>query len=180
MFVLSNTLRPRQIGHQLADDMFKYFFLNENASFSIKVSLMVLPEGPIDNNPAFVQILVWRRLGDTPLSEPMMVRLLTHICTTRPQWFNMKSYTATRLIYRAACDRVSGWNSFYAPHVITYSYFISITWLYWVLLMFYTGRYHPYPSLGRHQSSIWLLLGKWFLNANKTLFPRGIFCMCWV
>ena len=27
-----------------------------------------------------------RRPGDKPLSQPMMVRLLTHICITRPQW----------------------------------------------------------------------------------------------
>ena len=31
----------------------------------------------------------WRRPGDKPLSEPMMVSLLTHICVTRPQWVNM-------------------------------------------------------------------------------------------
>ena len=30
-------------------------------------------------------------LGDKPLSEPMMVRLLTHICVNRPQWVNMFS-----------------------------------------------------------------------------------------
>ena len=30
----------------------------------------------------------WRRPGDKPLSEPMMVTLLTHICVTRPQWVN--------------------------------------------------------------------------------------------
>ena len=29
-----------------------------------------------------------RRLGDKPLSEPMMVSLLSHICVTRPQWVN--------------------------------------------------------------------------------------------
>ena len=33
-----------------------------------------------------VQIMVWRRLGAKPLSEPKMVSLLTHICVTRPQW----------------------------------------------------------------------------------------------
>ena len=27
-----------------------------------------------------------RRSGDKPLSEPMIVSLLTHICVTRPQW----------------------------------------------------------------------------------------------
>ena len=30
--------------------------------------------------------MAWRRQGDKPLSEPMMVRSLTHICVTRPQW----------------------------------------------------------------------------------------------
>ena len=30
--------------------------------------------------------MAWRRPGDKPLSEQMMVSLLTHICVTRPQW----------------------------------------------------------------------------------------------
>ena len=30
--------------------------------------------------------MAWRRPGDKPLSEPMMVSLLTHLCVTRPQW----------------------------------------------------------------------------------------------
>ena len=30
----------------------------------------------------------YRREGDKPLSEPMMVNLLTHICVARPQWVN--------------------------------------------------------------------------------------------
>ena len=32
--------------------------------------------------------MAWRRSGDKPLSEPVMVSLLTHICVTRPQWVN--------------------------------------------------------------------------------------------
>ena len=32
--------------------------------------------------------MAWRQLGDKPLSEPMMVCLLTHLCVTRPQWVN--------------------------------------------------------------------------------------------
>ena len=42
----------------------------------------------IYNIPALVQIMAWRRPGDKPLSEPMMVSLLMHICVTRPQWVN--------------------------------------------------------------------------------------------
>ena len=30
--------------------------------------------------------MAWRRPGDKPLSEPMMVSLPTHICVTQPQW----------------------------------------------------------------------------------------------
>ena len=29
--------------------------------------------------------MAWRRPGDKPLSEPMLISLLTHICVTRPQ-----------------------------------------------------------------------------------------------
>ena len=31
-------------------------------------------------------MMVRRRPGDKPLSKPMVVNLLTHICITRPQW----------------------------------------------------------------------------------------------
>ena len=31
------------------------------------------PNGPINNIPALVQIKNWRRLGDEPLFEPMLV-----------------------------------------------------------------------------------------------------------
>ena len=84
----SSTLRPRQNGRRFADDTFKHIFLNENVRISIKISLKFVPKGPINNNPALVQIMAWRRPGDKPLSEPMTVSLLTHICVTRPQWVN--------------------------------------------------------------------------------------------
>ena len=40
---------------------------------------------------ALVQIMAWHRpglVGAKPLSEPMIVSLLTHICVTWPQWVN--------------------------------------------------------------------------------------------
>ena len=83
-----NTLRPRQNGRHVPDDICKCIFSNENVWISIKISLKFVPNGPVNNIPALVQIMAWRRPGDKPLSEPMMVRLLTHICVTRPQWVN--------------------------------------------------------------------------------------------
>ena len=86
--VLINTLRPRQNRRHFADDVFLCNFLNENAWIPIKISLTFVPKGPINNIPALVQIMAWRRTSDKPLSEPMMVRLLTHICVIQPQWVN--------------------------------------------------------------------------------------------
>ena len=81
-----NTLRPRQDGRHFADDIFTCIFFNENCCILIKFSLKYVRRGPIDNNPALVQIMAWRRSGDKPLSEPIVVSLPTHICVTRPQW----------------------------------------------------------------------------------------------
>ena len=81
-----NTLRPRRNEQHFADDIFKRIFFNENVWISIKISQRFVPKGPINNIPVLVQIMAWRRSGDKPLSEPMMVRLLTHICVARPQW----------------------------------------------------------------------------------------------
>ena len=39
----------------------------------IKIVLKFVPKGPISNVPALVHIMAWRRSGDKPLSEPMMV-----------------------------------------------------------------------------------------------------------
>ena len=81
-----NTLRPRQNGRHFADDIFKRIFLNDNIWIQIKISLKFVPKGSVNNIPALVKIMAWRRPGDKPLSEPMMVSLLTHICVTQPQW----------------------------------------------------------------------------------------------
>ena len=94
-----NTLRQRQNGRRFADDTFKRIFLNENVRISIKISPKFVPKGSINNNPALGQIMAWRRSGDKPLSEPMMVSLLTHICVTRPQWVNGVIYRAIQFIH---------------------------------------------------------------------------------
>ena len=81
-FVTINTLRPRQNGRHFADCI----FMNENVWFPIKISLKFVPKGLIKNIPELVQIMAWRRSGDKPLSEAMMVCLPTHICVARPHW----------------------------------------------------------------------------------------------
>ena len=68
-----NTQRVRKNGRHFPDDIFKCIFVNENVWISFKISLKFVPKGPINNIPSLVQIMAWRRPGDKPLSEPMMV-----------------------------------------------------------------------------------------------------------
>ena len=102
---LINTLRPGENGRHFADDIFKCIFLNENVWIPIKISLKFVLKGPINNIPALVQIMAWRRPGDKPLSEPMMVSLLIHICVTRPQWIKLIPGRWTKLIYISQQNR---------------------------------------------------------------------------
>ena len=79
-WILVITLRPRQNGRHFADDVFKCIFLNEIYEFHLRFQLNFVPEVPVNNIPALVQIMAWRRSGDKPLSEPIMGSLLMHIC----------------------------------------------------------------------------------------------------
>ena len=92
-----NSLRPRRNRCYNADDIFKCIFLKENVWIPTKISLKFVPKGPINNIPAMVQTMAWRRPGDKPLSEPMMVSLLTHICVTLPQWVNWLGWYSSRI-----------------------------------------------------------------------------------
>ena len=75
-------------GSHFANDIFECIFLNENVWIPIKISLKFVPKVPINNIPALVQMLAWRRSGSKPLYEPMRTSLLTYICVTRPQRVN--------------------------------------------------------------------------------------------
>ena len=104
--MIINTLRPRQNGRHFADDIFKCIFLNENIWIPIKISVKFVPKGPINNIPALVQIMAWRRPGDKPLSELMMVSLTTHICVTRPQWVKQNTFNDEWWIYVHSVERL--------------------------------------------------------------------------
>ena len=110
-----NSLRPRKNGRHFADDIFKCIFLNENVWILIRISLKFVPQGPINNIPALVQIMAWRRRGNKPLFGPMMVRLPMHICITRPQWVNRH-----RVYFKAIY--------FFLNHASFFQIFLSHQW----------------------------------------------------
>ena len=103
-----NSLRPRRNRRHFADDPFKRIFLNETLRISIKISLNFVPKGPINNIPALVQIMASRLRGDKPLSGPMSVRLLMHICVTRPQWVKPLHVIVPAWLTDHVCS-LSGW-----------------------------------------------------------------------
>ena len=88
MHILSvSTVRLQQNCRHFVDDIFKCIFFNGNVGVSFKISLKLVPKVRINNIYCIVQIMAWHRT----LSEPMMVRLPTHICVTRPLsclWIN--------------------------------------------------------------------------------------------
>ena len=83
-----NSSPPGQNCRHFADGIFRCILLNENVWISIKISLNSVPKGSINIIPALVQVMAWRRIGDKPLSEPMLTGSLTHICGTRGRWVN--------------------------------------------------------------------------------------------
>ena len=57
-----------------ADDIFKCIFLNENYEITIRITLKFVHRSPIDNNPALVQVVGWRRTDDKLMPEPMLIK----------------------------------------------------------------------------------------------------------
>ena len=98
-----NTLRPRQDGRYFADDVLKCIFLNENMWISLMIPLKFVVKGPINNIPALVQIMAWHQPGTKPLSEPMLVFVLTHICVTWPQLVN-SMWTSDGIWHHGHCS----------------------------------------------------------------------------
>ena len=74
--------------------------------------------------PILVQIMAWHHTGNKPLSEPMLVSLLPHICIIQPQWVNWvcvihicRSFMVTLMktsqshhYPRCGKPEVNGWN----------------------------------------------------------------------
>ena len=122
--VYINSLRPRQNGSLFTEDTFKRIFLNENIRISNKNSLKFVPKGLINNIPALVLIMAWRRPGDKPLSESMLVRSLTHICLTRHQWVKRLTTSLVEWQHFRQSTNMLTW-------LMAVLVFITRTWFHW-------------------------------------------------
>ena len=181
-FMNVNTLRPKQNGHHFADDTFKRIFLHENVRILIKMSLKCVPKCSINDIPALVQIMAWRRPGDKPLSEPMMARLLTHIYVTRPQWVSMLCTYILKCITISwklvllkdtwdSISRVTSYLSLRWTDVMNHHYQICILTLCPLLhIHCVQSQAHLYPSMDN--------LRAWPVWENY-IWAVIISCLCW-
>ena len=72
-------------------------------------------------------LMVWRRPGDKPSSDPMMVRLLMHVCVTQPHWVKPEYSMGTKSSICTLCwEIMKMWKCFqdsvkYIQHPDVYS-----------------------------------------------------------
>ena len=76
-------------GRRFADGVFKCIFVNDMFCISIQISLKFVPKGQIGNNPALVKIIAWCRIGNKPLSQPMLTRFPDAYMRHEGRWLNM-------------------------------------------------------------------------------------------
>ena len=76
IFIQFNSSSLGQNGHHFADDIFKCIFINEKFCISIQILQKFVPNGPINNKSALVQVMTWRWTGDKPLPETMLTHFI--------------------------------------------------------------------------------------------------------
>ena len=117
-----NTLRQRQNGCHLADTTFKCIFLNENFSIFIKISLTVVSKGPINNIPALIQIMAWRRqvasyyliqwrLGCQRIYTSLSLNELKWACQRTADWTEQQQqqqHWSWSIVFFLFCDEIHG------------------------------------------------------------------------
>ena len=98
--------------------------------------------------------MAWRRPGDKPLSEPMLVSLLTHICVIWPQWLKSPFVCIER--YFALCNPHDEGNK---------SHGIIFTDTAYSRMCLFTD-FLTNGNLFRLTDSCWILLLSWVANAS--------------
>ena len=69
-----NSFLHRQNGRHFPQDIFKCIFVNGMFCILIWISLKFVPQGPIDNKWALVQVMAWHHIGAKALPELMLIQ----------------------------------------------------------------------------------------------------------
>ena len=84
-----------------AHDIFKCFYLNEYFWSSTNIALNSIPNGQINNTPALVQMMSWRRPSGKPLSESLLLiywRMYASLGLNEPS--NTVYFTQCTLVFK--------------------------------------------------------------------------------
>ena len=91
----------------------KAFSWTKMSEFRLRFNWNLFPRLHLTIIPALIQTTAWRLSGDKPLSGPMMVNLLTHLCVTRSQWVN----SLYIFIYAGASKAKWSWWKIFSLHI---------------------------------------------------------------
>ena len=121
----------------------------------------------INDIPTLVQIMTWRRPGDKPLSEPLMVGLLMHICIIRPEWVNKIRFVHKLPIFSTSA-RVDVWTSFFT-YARTDIWTCQPHWSRWPdqSLLASAVKTYQWPPLWLHSWNKRLLSKKWLVHVHQ-------------
>ena len=72
LFLFKLTLLPWTKWYSFRRIHFRCIFVNEKRCILIQISSTFVFKDPVNNNPALVYKMVWRRIGDKPSSKPTL------------------------------------------------------------------------------------------------------------
>ena len=126
---LLNSSTSAQNGRYFTDNILKHIFMNYKICILIRFSPKFVPQGPIDNKSAVVQVIVCRWTGNKPLRDPMLTHF-THIFGTRAKWVNNITYEISSLYcLTLVCY---GWmDRFSCVHEIFQTHFVCFVLAQW-------------------------------------------------
>ena len=65
-----------QNGRYFAENSFQHIFMDEKFYILTRISPRFVSKGPIYNDSALVQAIIWHQTGDKPLPEPMLTQFM--------------------------------------------------------------------------------------------------------
>ena len=75
-----------------------------------------VPMSPLDNKPPLIQVMAWRRIGDKPLSEPIMTQFTDAYMRYWGGWVKLMGKLASTSQGKTKQMQVNHFTLCYIPH----------------------------------------------------------------
>ena len=77
--------------------------MNEKLGILIQISVQFFSKGLIDNIEALVQVMAWRRTGDKPVPEPVLIQFTDAYMRHKGRWVNISNHKQN-ILYTPWCN----------------------------------------------------------------------------